>query len=590
MKIAHVTTVDLSLRHLLGAQLRASVERGDEVVAISAPGPDVPAVEAWGVRHVALTGSTRAWAPLADVRAAAQLWRVLRTERPDVLHTHNPKPGVYGRIIGRLAGVRTVVNTNHGLWATPDDPWPRRLAVYAVEGVAARFSDAELVQNPEDLDLLARWRLAPVHKLTLLGNGVDLARFEPDRLAQLREDARAELEVDEDDVVVGSVGRLVAEKGFPELFEAARELPPRCVVVVVGPDEPDKRDGLTADMARTAGRVRLLGFRDDVERLYAAFDVFVLASHREGYPRAAMEAAAAGLPLVVTDVRGCRQVVDDGVNGYLVSPRDPGALAEAISRAAADPERRRAMGRASRAKAEADFDERRVVRTVLAAYARAEPPGPVARRPARTRAAKRLLDMVGSGVGLVLLSPVLALVALLVRVRLGRPILFVQERPGRDGRSFRLYKFRTMTDARGPDGRLLPDADRLTPLGLRLRARSLDELPELWNVLRGDMSLVGPRPLLTRYLDRYRPDEARRHTVKPGITGWAQVNGRNATTWEERLALDAWYADNWSLGLDLRILARTVPDVLARRGISHPDHDTMPELPVRPDEPGRLAR
>ena len=583
MKVIHLTTVDLSLRHLLRAQLCAGVERGDEVVGISAPGPDVAVVESWGVRHVPLPASTRAWDPVADVRAAAQLWATLRRERPDVLHTHNPKPGIYGRIVGRLAGVPLVVNTNHGLWATPDDPWPRRLAVYTAEAIASRFSDAELVQNPEDLDLLARLRLAPAGKARLLGNGVDLDRFHPGNRERLRARARADLGIG-DEVVIASVGRLVAEKGFPELFEAARALPAGCVVVVAGPDDPDKRDALSA-AAGAGDRVRLLGFRPDVEHVYAAADLFVLPSHREGFPRAAMEAAASGLPLVVTDVRGCRQVVDDGVNGLLVPPRDPEAMAKALATLAADPDRRAAMGTASRAKAEAEFDEQRVIDTVLATYDQATRPPRAAPGSAWGRAAKRALDVVGAGTALVALAPLLALVALLVFVRLGRPVLFVQERPGRHGRPFRLYKFRTMTDARDRSGQLRPDAERLMALGRWLRAWSLDELPELWNVLVGDMSLVGPRPLLPQYLDRYRPDQARRHTVKPGITGWAQINGRNTTTWAERLTRDTGYVDHWSLGLDLRILARTVPDVVMRAGIAHPGHDTMPEFTGEPAPP-----
>jgi len=197
---------------------------------------------------------------------------------------------------------------------------------------------------------------------------------------------------------------------------------------------------------------------------------------------------------------------------------------------------------------------------------------------------KRALDLAVSLSALVALSPVLLLIAVLVRSRLGSPVLFSQQRPGRGGRPFRLLKFRTMTDARDPSGKLRPDADRLTPLGRRLRALSLDELPELWNVLRGEMSLVGPRPLLVEYLGRYSPEQARRHEVRPGLTGWAQVNGRNATTWEERLRLDVWYVDHRSLWLDLRILARTVVLVFRRDGIHAPGSATMPEF--RPDGSG----
>ena len=195
--------------------------------------------------------------------------------------------------------------------------------------------------------------------------------------------------------------------------------------------------------------------------------------------------------------------------------------------------------------------------------------------------AKRLLDIMGGLLALVALSPVVALVALLVRVRLGAPVLFCQQRAGLGARSFELVKFRTMSNATSASGRLLPDAERLTPFGSWLRRTSLDELPELWLVLKGEMSLVGPRPLPVEYLDRYTPEQARRHEVKPGLTGWAQVNGRNATTWDERLAMDVWYVDNQSFWLDLKILWRTLAVVLRREGISAEGEATMSELPPR---------
>jgi lipopolysaccharide/colanic/teichoic acid biosynthesis glycosyltransferase len=174
--------------------------------------------------------------------------------------------------------------------------------------------------------------------------------------------------------------------------------------------------------------------------------------------------------------------------------------------------------------------------------------------------------------------PLLAAVALIVRTRIGVPVLFRQARPGRDGRSFMLIKFRTMTDARDARGELLPDALRLTSCGRMLRATSLDELPELWNVLRGEMSLVGPRPLLVSYLDRYTAEQSRRHQVRPGITGLAQINGRNALDWEDRFALDVRYVDTCSFRLDIGILLRTIGNVLTRRGISQPGHATAQEF------------
>lgn len=191
---------------------------------------------------------------------------------------------------------------------------------------------------------------------------------------------------------------------------------------------------------------------------------------------------------------------------------------------------------------------------------------------------KRAFDILVSGILLVVLSPIMAIIAFLVRRKLGSPVFFRQMRPGKDAKPFEMLKFRTMTDARAPDGTLLPDAERLTSFGRFLRSTSLDELPELWNVLKGDMSLVGPRPLLMEYLPLYSLEQARRHEVRPGITGWAQVNGRNALSWEEKFALDIWYVDNRSFRLDLKILALTVLRVLFRSGISAEGEATMPRF------------
>lgn len=197
---------------------------------------------------------------------------------------------------------------------------------------------------------------------------------------------------------------------------------------------------------------------------------------------------------------------------------------------------------------------------------------------------KRLFDIIVSMVALALLVLPLLCLAWLVRRKVGSPVFFVQERPGLHGRPFRIVKFRTMTDARAPDGQLLADADRLTSFGRFMRSTSLDELPEFWNVLKGDMSLVGPRPLLLDYLPLYSREQARRHQVRPGLTGWAQVNGRNALSWEQKLKLDVWYVDHRSLWLDLRILVLTLCKVVARDGISAPGEATMPPFAGPPTE------
>jgi lipopolysaccharide/colanic/teichoic acid biosynthesis glycosyltransferase len=187
----------------------------------------------------------------------------------------------------------------------------------------------------------------------------------------------------------------------------------------------------------------------------------------------------------------------------------------------------------------------------------------------------RLLDLLSALIGIVVLSPLFLCLALMIRIKLGSPVLFCQVRPGLAGRPFEMVKFRTMTDERNHNGDLLPDAQRLTGFGRFLRAASLDELPELWNVLKGDMSLVGPRPLLMEYLPLYTPEQARRHEVRPGITGWAQINGRNALNWDERLKLDVWYVDHRSFWLDLTILFKTVRKVVLLEGIHAAGEATM---------------
>ena len=191
---------------------------------------------------------------------------------------------------------------------------------------------------------------------------------------------------------------------------------------------------------------------------------------------------------------------------------------------------------------------------------------------------KRLFDIITSAAGLIVISPLLVVLAVLVRLKLGYPILFCQQRPGLGGKTFVIYKFRTMTDQCDASGNLLPDSQRLPAFGRFLRSTSFDELPELLNVLKGDMSIVGPRPLMMRYLSRYTTEQARRHEVKPGITGWAQINGRNAISWEDKFKLDVWYVDNWTLWLDMKIILKSVWMVITREGITQQGRATMDEF------------
>jgi glycosyltransferase involved in cell wall biosynthesis len=371
--LIHLSTTDITLAWLLQPQLVAFAEAGYDVVGMSAPGPYLDELAQSGIRHEPVAHFTRRMAPQHDALALGELRRAFRRLKPDIVHTHNPKPGVLGRLAARWARVPVVVNTVHGLYALPSDRVSKRWVVYGLERVAAKCSDAELVQNPEDIPVLERLGIS-APKVRLLGNGIDLTRFDADAARATRAAMRTELGIDDDTVVIGAVGRLVAEKGYRELFEAARQLKttsPNVLVLVVGPSDTDKHDAITErelTEATETGGVRFLGERRDVERLYAAMDVFIIASWREGFSRSGMEAAAMGLPVIATDVRGCRQVLEHERTGLLVPVRDARAIAGAVQRLAADAELRHKMGAAGVELARREFDQRRVIDITLATY------------------------------------------------------------------------------------------------------------------------------------------------------------------------------------------------------------------------------
>lgn len=390
-RVVHMTTTDMSLDWLLGPQLLAFQAAGYEVIGMSAPGPHVASLEAMGIEHVAMANFTRSNDPTSDIKAFFDLVRELRRLRPDIVHTHNPKPGILGRIAARITRVPLIVNTQHGLYAQPDDRRRRRWPVYAVERFAAAFGDVELVQNSEDAATLVGRLKVPARRVRVLGNGVDLSRFDPASVAApTRGRLRQEWGIADDEVVFGAVGRLVIEKGMAEMFAAHRRLRDEGAqlrLVVVGPLEPGKSDGLdeAAVEAARADGVIFLGQRNDMPELYAAMDVFVTATYREGFPRAAMEAAAMGLPIVATDIRGCRQVVDDGVTGVLVRVRDADALAVGMRALIDDGQRREAMRAAARPRALAEFDVQRVIEITLDSYRTGQGRGPRRKRRATSR-------------------------------------------------------------------------------------------------------------------------------------------------------------------------------------------------------------
>jgi glycosyltransferase involved in cell wall biosynthesis len=374
--VIHVATADMGLRFLLLNQLQALQAAGYRVHGISADGPYRHEVQVAGV-PVSTVPLTRALTPLADLRALAELVRIFRRLRPTIVHTHNPKPGLLGQLAARIAGVPLVVNTIHGFYFHPGSSPRQRRFYVLMERIAARCSDAILSQNREDLATAVAERICRPEAISYLGNGIDVERFDRRALDPAQQQRlRAELGIPPEAMVVGAVGRLVAEKGYHELFAAVRELAPawpQLHLLVVGPEEPGKADRLGPQVLAgygLAGRVQLAGLRLDMPELYGLMDVLAHPSHREGFPRAPMEAAAMGLPVVASDIRGCRETVVHGQTGLLVPVKDAVALRTGLDLLLRQPALGRAYGTLGRRLAEREFDERLVFRRVLATYAR----------------------------------------------------------------------------------------------------------------------------------------------------------------------------------------------------------------------------
>lgn len=376
MQIAHITTIDLSLSHLLLNQLRSIQAAGYEVTGISTPGPYVSAITRAGIRHIPVT-MTRNLTPTTDLASLARLVRIIQSERFTIVHTHNPKPGLLGQLAARMAGVPIVVNTVHGFYFHDGMKPGWRKFYIMMEKIAARCSDIIFSQNSEDIQTALREGICTADKIKFLGNGIDLQRFDrrcikPEALDALR----TQFNLRADRPVVGFVGRLVAEKGIVELMQAARQVldvMPGVQFLIIGPIDTDKADALTPAIAQEYGvaeAVHFTGMQTEMPELYALMDLFVLPSHREGFPRAPMEASAMGVPCIVTDIRGCREAVEHEQNGLLVPLGEVPALAQAIIDLLANSQRAVEMGRNGRRIAGERFDEQYVFARVKAEYAR----------------------------------------------------------------------------------------------------------------------------------------------------------------------------------------------------------------------------
>lgn len=376
VRVAHIATSDISLELLLLHQLKTLRDSGYDVVGISAAGPGVAVLEAAGLRHIAVPMHRRL-TPLSDLRGFFALWRVLRKERFDIVHTHTPKAGLLGQYAAVVAGVPIRLHTIHGLFFPAYMKPGTKFAYVLLERLTMLFSAHNFCQSPEDIPVVIEEKISRAERLELIGNGIDLTSLDPaHQPPEKRRRTREALGLTDDHLVVGVVARLVAEKGYFEMFRAAqriREKEPRARFLFIGGFEPSKADAIQPDaLARFGleGFAQFLGHRRDVPDLLAVMDVHVLPSHREGFPRSPMEASAMGVPSVVTNIRGCRQTVDDRKTGLLVAAHDAEALADAILELLGDPELRRRYGEAARAKAIREFDEQVVFRRIRDTYAR----------------------------------------------------------------------------------------------------------------------------------------------------------------------------------------------------------------------------
>jgi len=522
-----------------------------------------------------------------DLTALWSLYRLFRTSRFDLVHSMTPKAGLLGMAAAWMARVPIRIHTFTGqVWATRRGAsrWFLRLC----DALIARVATETLADSPSQREFLAGEGIASTSAIGVLGKGsvggVDLATFKPD--SAVRNTVRKHLVVQPEEVLLLFVGRLTRDKGVLDLARAFRSVADEqshVRLVVVGPDEESLRPAISSACGAHVNRMQFFEQTDRPQDFMAAADVLCLPSYREGIGVVIIEAAACGVPAVASRIYGIVDAVEEGRTGLLHPAGDVAALTTELLRIVRDGELRQSLGSAARLRAEREFPVDRMVAAHRSFYSevlnRAQAQRDVSvRRDWYGRFGKRTFDLTVASFALLLLVPLFVVVSAIVRLTLGRPVLFRQRRPGLNGRPFTLVKFRSLTDRYDRQGQPLPDADRLTRVGRVLRGSSVDELPELWNVLKGDMSLVGPRPLLMEYLPRYSPRQARRHAVKPGITGLAQVSGRNELPWEERFELDLFYAGHISLWLDLRILARTAWQVIAGRGISQPGQATAQEF------------
>ena len=593
MRIAYVVTVPMTAWSFLRGQLRHLAERNEAVALVCSPDPLLTQLAEQERITLVEVPMEREISPRHDLRSVWNLWRAFRKFRPQITNVGTPKAGLLGGLAAVLARVPHRIYTLHGLRMETASGWKRRLLFWA-ERLSTACAHQVVCVGPSLRERAVELGLVRRSKTVVLGkgsvNGVDAERFAPNptRLAEAAE-LRKRLQIPEDAPVIGFVGRLTRDKGIEELVIAFAQIracrsahKPEPILLCVGDYEAG--DPVTPITRRaleeTPGIIRT-GFVADASVYYHLMDVLALPTYREGFPYVPLEAAAAGKPVITTRVTGARDAVIDGETGYLIPPRDPQALAAALSRVLQSPAAARCLGAAGRERVLRDFRPQDMWQAWEKLY---QSPVPATRI---YPLLKRTVDLLGSSIGLLFAAPLLTLAAVAIWLEDRGSPWFRQERVGQDGRLFRMWKLRSMipnAQSKGLGLSVAHNDNRITRVGKFLRASSLDELPQLLNVWQGDMSLIGPRPTVASQVANYTDFQRRRLEVRPGLTGWAQVNGRNSISWERRIELDVDYVDRCSFLLDLQILLRTpaalLPSVEGHYGKDGIVEDLKPQQPA----------